>query len=40
MTATRIRPVSDLRNRYPDIEAGKGVSARKALADIRKKYNV
>ena len=89
MTATRIRPVSDLRNKYPDIEAelksgpvyltkngygtsvrvsteffdrtmsrvamyekiarseaqlaagkGKGINARKALADIREKYNV
>ena len=87
MTTTRIRPVSDLRNKYPDIEAelksgpvyltkngygtsvlvsteffdrtmsrvamyekiarseaqlaaGKGISARKALADIREKYNV
>ena len=44
MTTTRIRPVSDLRNKYPDIEtelkSGPVYPTRKALADIREKCNV
>ena len=40
MYATQIRPVTDLRNKYSEIDEGKGQDAFEALDEIRAELNV